>query len=111
MQIMLDRPSLQSSGRKLSFAQLGEIAALHKALYAGLHNISYYGLNYCFSVHLTLLGLTVSSLGFPVSNLSGLKFPAACWVDSPFRSPSFPHVFSGNPGECSDWTPDGNIRG
>jgi len=27
------------------------------------------------------------------------------------QSPSFPHAFSGNPGENSDWTPDRNIRG
>jgi len=27
------------------------------------------------------------------------------------QSSSFPRVFSGNPGENSDWTPDRNIRG
>ena len=51
MQIMLDRPSLQSPDRKLSLAQLGEIATLHETLYTGLNDFFNHRLNDCFAVH------------------------------------------------------------
>ena len=51
MQIMLDRPSLQSPDRKLSVSQLGEIATLHETLYTGLDNFFNHRLNDCFAVH------------------------------------------------------------
>ena len=51
----------------------------------------------------------IINLGEPSAAVDG-----ATWVDSPqwlvfvrlsIRSPSFPHVFSGNPGGKSDWSP------
>src|SRR4029453_11207443 len=51
MQIMLDGPSLQSPDRKLSIAQLGEIATLHETLYTGLDDFFNHRLNDCFAIH------------------------------------------------------------
>ena len=51
VQIMLDRPSLQSLDRKLSVAQLGEIATLHETLHTGLDDFFNHRLNDRFAVH------------------------------------------------------------
>src|SRR5438094_9995864 len=56
VQIMLNRPTLESFDREFSFAQLGKITTLHEALHAGLNNLLDHRLDNCFTVHTKLLG-------------------------------------------------------
>src|SRR5438132_12511913 len=73
VQIMLNRPTLESFDREFSFAQLGKITTLHEALHSGLNNFLDHRLDNCFTVHTKLLGRSdsfesrVSSCQFTVA--------------------------------------------